>query len=98
MPKTKLGKLSVRLIITFFLLLGLFYILVASGQRGGATFFSNPVLAFTGLGMAAAGISAFFTGVVGIIKEKERSVLAFLSTIMGLFILLFVLAEILFPH
>jgi ABC-type uncharacterized transport system permease subunit len=45
MPKTRLGKWSVGLIILFFLLFALFQFLVASGQRGGATFFSNLVLA-----------------------------------------------------
>ena len=97
-PKTRFGKWSVGLIIAFFLLLMFFYLLVASGQRGGATFFSNLVLAVPMLFAGICGISSFFAGIIGIIKMKERSVLVFLATIIGLFVLFFCLGEILFPH
>jgi len=97
-PKTHLGKWSVGLIIAFFLFLTFFYLLVASGQRGGDTFFSNPVLTVPILIAGICGISSFFTGIIGIIKRKERSVFVFLATIMGFFVLFFCLGEILFPH
>lgn len=98
MPKTKLGNWSVGLIAIFFFLLGVFYVLVYSGQRGGETFFSNLYLTVPMLIAAAAGVSAFFTGGVSIIRDKERALLVFLSTLMGLFVLLYTSAEILFPH
>ncbi len=98
MPRTRLGKWSIGLIILFFLLLATLQLLVASGQQGGATFFSNPVLAIPGLLAAASGALAFFIGIVGIIKSKERSVLVFLAAAIGLLILVFVLGEILSPH
>lgn len=98
MPKTRLGKWSVRLIVIFFLSLATLQLLVTSGQRGGATFFSNPVLALTGLGAGISGVLAFFTGIIGVIKSKERSPLVFLATTMGLVILIFMLGEILSPH
>jgi len=98
MPKTRLGKWSIWLIIAFILLFTTFQLLVASGQRGGATFFSNLVLSVPMLIAGISGISAFFTGIIGIIKSKERSVLTFVATIIGFFILFFVLGELLFPH
>lgn len=98
MPKTIFGKWSVGLIIAFLLLFGLFQLLVASGQRGGATFFANLILAIPGVLMGASGITAFFTGVIGIMKHKERSILVFIATAIGLFILVFILGEFLFPH
>lgn len=98
MPKTYLGKWSVGFIIIFFLLFATLQLLVASGQRGGATFFSNLLLAIPGLLMGISGVCAFFLGIVGIIKSKERSVLVFISTAIGFFILTFWLGEILFPH
>lgn len=98
MPKTILGKWSVGLIIIFFLSFAALRLLVALGQRGGETFFSNPLLAITGIFMGISGISAFFTGIIGIIKSKERAVLVFLSTAIGLFVLIFCLGEILSPH
>lgn len=98
LPKTKLGKLSVIFIIAFFLLLFLFQFLVASGQRGGETFFSNPILSVPILLAALFGISAFFAGIIGIVKNKEKAILVFLAAGLGFFVLIFVLGEILFPH
>jgi lipopolysaccharide export LptBFGC system permease protein LptF len=85
--KTQLGKWSIWLIITFIVLFISFQLLVASGQRGGDTFFSNLVLSVPMLIAGISGIAAFFTGIVGIIKNKERSVLVFISTIIGFLIL-----------
>lgn len=96
-PKTNLGKWSVGLIIALFAFFTLFQILVASGQRGGATFFSNPLLILPLLFAGICGVAAFFTGIIGIIKRRERSVLVFLATVIGFFVLLFVLGEV-FPH
>ncbi|MBM3205765.1 hypothetical protein FJZ41_02895 [Candidatus Shapirobacteria bacterium] len=98
LPQTRLGEWSFRLIIAFFLLLIVFRFLVASGQRGGETFFSNLFLAMPMLLAWLGGVSAFFAGLLALIKSKERAVFVFLSTLMGFFILLFSLGEILFPH
>ena len=99
LPKSVPGKWSLGLIVLFFLLYGLFMFLVmVLGQRGGDTFFSNLFLAVPGLLMAASGIAAFFTGIFGVVKRRERAILVFVSTAIGFFILLFCSAEILFPH
>lgn len=97
MPKTTLGKWSVGLIIIFFLLFSLFQFLVTSGQRGGETFFDNLILTIPALLMGISGILAFFAGLISIAKRKERSVLVFLTTAFGLFVLIFVLGEFLSP-
>ena len=97
-PKTNLGKRSAWLIFTFAVSLGSFGILVASGQRGGATFFSNPILTVPALIAATAGISAFFTGLSSIIRRKERSISVYLAVGFGFVTLVFVLGEIIFPH
>jgi len=97
-PKTTLGKWSVALIIVFIVLLGVFQLLVASGQRGGETFFSNLILTIPMLIAGVSGISAFVTGLIGIIKSRERSVIVYLSALIGLFVLLFWIGEIVFPH
>jgi len=98
MPKTKAGKWSVGLIIVFFVLFGVFQLLVASGQRGGATFFYNLVLTIPIFLAGISGIFAFIIGLISIIKSKERSVLVFIATAIGLFVLIFVLGEFLVPH
>jgi cytochrome bd-type quinol oxidase subunit 2 len=93
-----MGKWSTELISAFFLFFAVFLILVASGQRGGDTFFSNLALTIPMLLAGVSGVSALATGIIGIVKSRERSVLVFLATAIGLFILIFSLGEILFPH
>jgi hypothetical protein len=97
-PRTIPGKLSIGLIGGLCLFFALLVILVAAGQRGGDTFFSNPALAITGLLAGLSGIAAFFTGVIAIIKSRERSVFVFLAAFIGLDVLLFCLGEFLSPH
>ena len=97
-PKTTLGKWSVALMVAFIVLLAIFQILVASGQRGGETFFSNLILTIPMLIAGVSGISAFVTGLIGIIKNKERSVIVYLAALIGLFVLFFWIGEIVFPH
>ena len=95
MPKTLLGKWSVGLIILFFLLFIVLQLLVASGQQGPGF---NPWLASAVIPAGIAGIAAFFTGIIAIIKAKERSPLVFLATFIGLVILWFIVGEIAVPH
>jgi hypothetical protein len=98
MPKTNLGKWSFRLILAFIVFLGIFYLFVYLGLRGGDTFFSNPGLAIP---ISLAGISAIaslVTGIISVIKDKEKAIVVFLSIIIGVFVTLFILGELLFPH
>ena len=98
MPKTLLGKWSTGLIIVFFALFVLFNALVASGQRGGETFFDNLTLTIP---IFAAGISAVVAALLGIfsiIRQRERSIFVFVSSLIGFLVLFFVLGEVLSPH
>jgi len=97
-PTTTLGKWSAWLIFAFAVSLASFGILVASGQRGGDTFFSNPILTIPILIAATSGIAAFITGLVSIVKRKERSISVYLAVVFGFITLVFVLGEIIFPH
>ena len=98
MPKTALGKWSVALIVAFIVLLVSFQILVASGQRGGETFFSALILTVPILIAGISGVSAFVTGLIGVIRSRERSISVYLAVTIGLLVLLWGLAEIIFPH
>jgi len=97
-PKTNWGKWSTRLIVAFAVFLASFGILVASGQRGGNTFFSNPILTIPILLAGTSGIAAFITGLISIVRRKERSISVYLAVTLGLIVLVFVLGEIIFPH
>ena len=97
-PSTVPGKWSVRLIlvsILFFIVLSSF---IASGQRGGDTFFSNLSLAIPMLIAGILAVCAFFTGIIGIFRNGERAVYVFISTALGFFVLFWGFAEIVFPH
>jgi peptidoglycan/LPS O-acetylase OafA/YrhL len=98
LPKTRLGKWSVGLIIAFFVFLASFFVLVASGQRGGETFFSNPALTVPMLFAGGCGIAALVTGLIGLIRSKERAILVYLAAAIGLFVLIYCLGELLYPH
>lgn len=98
LPKTPLGKWSIGLIVAFIVFFMAFQLLVASGQRGGETSFSNLVLTIPILLAGTSGVFAFLTGLIGVIRNRERSILVFLSMVIGLFVLLFWLGEVIFPH
>jgi len=81
LPKTALGKWSIGGIVgavVFALLAGL---IDEFFRKYGV---ANTLMLLAGI----SGTSAFFTGIIGIIKSKDRSVIVFIATIIGFFILL----------
>jgi len=98
LPQTGPGRWSAGLDIGFALFLGLFFGLVAAGQRGGMTFFSNPWLATTLLLAVFLAVAAGLLAGFGIFWKNERSIVAFLALVVGLFVLYMAAGEILFPH
>jgi hypothetical protein len=72
--------------------------MVLGRGTGNETFFSNLYAAIPALLAWLSGVSAFFSGLLGIIMKKERSVLVLLAILFGLFVLMFGLGEILVPH
>jgi hypothetical protein len=97
LPTTTLGKWSIGLVIVAFLCFAVFVVEIALGFRGGDTWtWDWPTIP-----MLLAGVFVFsgmVTGLIGIIKNRERSVLVFLATAIGLFFLMLVLGEFLVPH
>ena len=102
LPTTTLGKWSIGLGIAGFLLFVVFFIEVALGFRGGDTLdlsdFSQIGLGIPIMLAGVSLISAMVTGIIGIVKYKERNVLVFLAAAAGLFVLFLVLGELLFQH
>ncbi len=75
-----------------------FYESVSAGKTILQDIIVRPGVALSMLIGFVCGIVAFFTGIIGIIRKKDHSVLVFLSTAMGFLMVLWCLAEILFPH
>jgi hypothetical protein len=105
MPKGKCGKWSVGLILAMFALFFIgtsltntLYESVPAGDTILADIKGRPALAISMLTGFGAGISALVIGLISIIKQKERAVLVYISTIVGAALTLFLIGEFLFPH
>jgi hypothetical protein len=85
LPKTVLGKWSVALIVTFFLLLVVFHFCLRGSD-------AEKLLALSIT--AGAAIAAFVTGIVGVIRNKEGAFLVLLSIVTGFIVLGFLLPSI----
>jgi hypothetical protein len=103
-PVTALGKWSVWLIIAMpilFFIGGTFanshYASVPSGNSIMEDIAARPALALTMLAGMAAGISAFITGLVAVIK-KEKAILVYAACLIGAFLLVFLAGEFINPH
>ena len=105
MPKTTLGKWSLGLIVVMPILfiVGIsftssLYKSVSSGNTILEDIVKRPALALTMLAAFVSGILAFIMGGIAVIRQKEKSIFVFISTLIGFFVLLWCFAEILFPH
>ena len=104
-PDTVLGKWSFWLAIAMPILFIIgssftnsMYAGVSSGETILADIAARPALALTMLAGMGVGIAACITGLLTIIRQKERAILVYLSTVAGALLILFLIAEILFPH
>lgn len=99
LPRTELGLLSIIFILFFFFLLVIMMLIVkVQGPMENQTFFNNLWLSIPGFLMVIFGIASFVTGLISIIKKKEKTFFVYLSTVMGLLILWFLIGEIANPH
>jgi hypothetical protein len=105
LPITTLGKWSVGLIVAMPLLFVIgssltnsLYKSVPAGDTIQADIAARPALALTMLAGMVAGISAFITGLLAIIRQKDYALLVYVSSLIGALLILFLAGEILFPH
>ena len=100
-PRHRMGKWSVGLIVVMPILfyIGMlfvnFYGSVSAGRTILIDIVARPGVALPMLAGFVSGIAAFVCGLLDVTKNKDYSVLVFLSTIAGFFVLLWTLAEIL---
>jgi Na+/melibiose symporter-like transporter len=104
-PKTTLGKWSVGLILAMPILFIIgtsftnsLYQSIPAGETILKDIAARPALALTMLAGMAAGISAFITGLLAILRQKENALLVYISTVIGALLVLFLTGEIMFPH
>jgi len=104
-PETNLGKWSIGLIIAMpilFFIGGSFtntlYVSVPAGGSILGDIVARPALALTMLAGIATGILAFIVGIVAVAAKKERSVFVYISTLFGMFLIMFLAGEFISPH
>lgn len=98
LPQTKPGRLAVLFVATHIVFMLTFTALVASGQRGGDTFFSNLWLTVPFLLAGAAALAGGGTALYAVIARGERSIFDWVAIALGLFVIYFAAGEVLFPH
>ena len=98
LPISTAGKWSTWLIAAFIVLFIVFLLFVTAGQRGGETFFSNLLLAVPALTAGISAIASLVAGIIGVARDRERSMLVYAAMVVGLCVLIFTIGEIAFPH
>jgi hypothetical protein len=92
-PETKLGKWSVGLNILFLIIIIISIILV---KVFGILYFGDRWWDITVPVAFLIEMVAFFTGIRAVRKNKERSILVYLSILTGVCVILFVIFHSLF--
>lgn len=99
LPKTTLGKWSLAIILAGILFLVLFFMVVRLGYRGGDTLGVKDIAPASPMILAlVSAIASMVVGIISIIKSRERSILIFLATAVGVIAFIFVIGEFLAPH
>ena len=103
MPKTRLAKWSTGfgVFFTAFMIISPILTSLNQGQEGDETqmnYATRPFLIVLGLLAMASGLLAFVTGIISLFKYKERTILIYITTFIGLLAVVFLFGEFLFPH
>ena len=96
LPKRALGWWSVGLAILSLLFMSPIFGVIRLGSIARQINLSPGQL--KGIAFAVVGMAALVTGLLSIIRSKERSILIFLAMLIGLVAMAFVIGEVLFPH
>ena len=92
LPKTSLGRWSVGLAAAFILLFVLVLVLAYLGVSAAELVDFSSVGLIIAAAFGISGIGSFVTGLISIIKSKERSILVFVAVVgIGLFTLMFLI-------
>lgn len=98
-PKTKLGKWSLIFFLAVVVLIIIFFLMITVfDQRGGDTFFSNLYLTIPMIVAWIAACLSFITGIISIIKSREKSIAVYITTLICILITIYGLLEVTIPH
>ncbi len=90
LPKSPLGWWSVGLVVASFIFLVLFQVILGPGPD------YNMTLAYSLTAVTAGvAVAAFVTGLISVIKNKERSILVFVAMVISFYSLIGGIASLL---
>jgi hypothetical protein len=92
------GRLSLGGLAGLLGFLAIFYAAVALGAHGGDTFFSNPLLAIPVTLAGISGVTAFGVGLFRVVRSREGALAVIVATLIGLFVIIFIIGEFTTPH
>jgi hypothetical protein len=98
MPHTRIGRLSLGFLFAFVAGVVGLAVATAAGQTGGDSFTDNWWLAGPALLAVIGAGGALAAAVVGIVARVDRSVTVVVSASIGVFVLLFLMGEVVAPH
>ena len=101
LPTTKLGRWSMWLAVAFIVMFAINSVFI--GAFGTSTneavdAFSRTVMPFYGIGLLMVGVSAGAIGLISIIKDHERSWVAWATLLPLAFVLVLLIGEFTTPH
>lgn len=96
LPSTRLGWWAFGLEAAF-IIMSVLNSTVMEGVPETAPY-RTTLLPFYGILMLASGLAAGILAVIALLKKAEKSWLAWTALLPGIFVLIFLLGEFLFPH
>ena len=97
LPSSTPGRWSIGLVVTSLAALGVFFLVVGTGQRGGETLFDNWLLTGPMLVVAIAGIAGLKAAVIALAR-RDVYLLVVAPILWGLLVATFILGEVVSPH
>ena len=94
MPRTRAGWWSLGLALGFVVLFAAWLAYIKMIPRSRPTFFSDPVHVVLLLSSVASAVSGLVVGLVTVVRGRERSLALLPAMLIGLFVLLWTLAEL----
>jgi hypothetical protein len=73
-------------------------VFIPLSQNTAEAWWSQTFLPFYGIFMMVCGLAAGIIGLVAVVRMHEHSWLVWLTILLGVFVLFFILAEFLIPH
>ncbi len=89
MPKTRIGKWSVGLLLLFGLFVLTTIIMRSAGHHAG-----DPLLVIPAICAGALGVATFVTALISLFKKKDRTFLVVFCAVIGFFVSLVVIFEV----